>query len=90
MDNINPMSSGGNLVPKHHEIKDTEQKPQEQKDSVEVMWKPGGMVCYMYSKMKDQEGADPKVLSQHRTEAINKALNDGTITLEMAQKLLKE
>jgi hypothetical protein len=89
---INPMNvNQGNLYPQAQTSGETVKGGgQGQEDKVEVQWKPGGIACYMYSKLKDQKDADPKMLMQHKMEAINNAMNNGSLTPEAAQKLMAE
>jgi hypothetical protein len=90
---INPMNvNQGNLYPQAQTAGETAKgSGQGQEDKVELQWKPGGgIACYMYSKLKDQKDVDPKMLMQHKMEAINNAMNNGALTPEAAQKLMAE
>lgn len=87
---VNPLNSQGNAYQASQAKGETKKEQVGSNDSVELKIGPGHITCYMYAKMKTQKGMAPEVLSQHRTEAINNALNDGSITAEMAQKLLAE
>ncbi|MDQ7824926.1 MAG: hypothetical protein RDV48_19155 [Candidatus Eremiobacteraeota bacterium] len=87
---VGKVGGSGNVYQPPQDKGEAKKEAEVPRDGMDKGWKPGGITCYMYSKLAGKSDADPKLLAQYKTEAINNALNDGSITVDMAQKLKAE
>lgn len=84
---IDPLNGASNLYNQTQRISGPETGPFIPTDQTIFRMKPGGITCYMWAAMRELSSTDPEKLAEMRRDALARAVNEGIVSSETANKL---